>query len=64
MVFRRLFGLGESSKVFCIGRNKTGTTSLGKVLEDLGYRLGDQATMSFSACVARQKFHCLIVWMR
>ena len=25
------------SKVFCIGFNKTGTTSLGKALEDLGY---------------------------
>lgn len=27
-----------SSKVFCIGYNKTGTTSLGKSLEMLGYR--------------------------
>ncbi|MDN3643383.1 sulfotransferase [Lutimonas halocynthiae] len=27
-----------SSKVFCIGYNKTGTTSLGKSLELLGYR--------------------------
>jgi len=30
------------SKVFCIGRNKTGTTSVGKALHSVGYRLGDQ----------------------
>lgn len=30
-------------KIFCIGRNKTGTTSMGKALQDLGYKLGDQA---------------------
>ncbi len=30
-------------KIFCIGRNKTGTTSLQKALADLGYILGDQA---------------------
>lgn len=30
-------------KVFCIGRNKTGTTSVGYALKDLGFRLGDQA---------------------
>jgi hypothetical protein len=29
-------------KVFCIGQNKTGTTSLGAALKDLGYRVGDQ----------------------
>lgn len=31
-----------SGKVFCIGRNKTGTTSLEQALRSLGYRLGDQ----------------------
>lgn len=31
-------------KVFCIGRNKTGTTSLEKALSDLGYRMGHQPT--------------------
>lgn len=30
-------------KVFCIGRNKTGTTSIGRALEQLGYKLGVQA---------------------
>lgn len=31
-------------KVFCIGANKTGTTSLEKALKDFGYKLGDQST--------------------
>lgn len=30
-------------KIFCIGKNKTGTTSLERVLGDLGFRLGVQA---------------------
>jgi len=30
-------------KIFCIGRNKTGTTSLEKALKDLGYEVGNQA---------------------
>lgn len=29
-------------KYFCIGRNKTGTTSLKKAFQDLGYPVGDQ----------------------
>lgn len=29
-------------KVFCIGRNKTGTTSLAAALKNLGYRVGKQ----------------------
>lgn len=36
--FRRL----KRQKVFCIGRNKTGMTSLKTALSDLGYRVGDQ----------------------
>jgi hypothetical protein len=31
-------------KYFCIGRNKTGTTSLKKAFEDLGFMIGDQRT--------------------
>jgi len=31
------------NKIFCIGMNKTGTTSMQKALEDLGYKVGDQA---------------------
>jgi hypothetical protein len=29
-------------KVFCIGHNKTGTTTLERVLKDFGYRMGSQ----------------------
>lgn len=42
-MFQTLFSLRKRPKVFCIGRNKTGTTSLNKALTDLGYKLGDQA---------------------
>lgn len=31
-------------KFFCVGRNKTGTTSLHKAFEGIGYPVGDQAT--------------------
>ena len=31
-------------KVFCIGLNKTGTTSLELALQELGYRMGNQPT--------------------
>lgn len=31
-------------KVFCVGRNKTGTTSLEKAFRDLGYVMGHQPT--------------------
>lgn len=34
---------GGADKVFCIGLNKTGTTSLAAALEGLGYRLDDQS---------------------
>lgn len=36
MLFRK------KQKVFCIGQNKTGTTSVAKVLEDIGYTMGRQ----------------------
>lgn len=32
----------RGEKIFCIGRNKTGTTSLKTALSDLGYRIGNQ----------------------
>ena len=35
-------GAHPAEKVFCIGLNKTGTTSLEKALSDLGYRMGSQ----------------------
>jgi len=41
--FRTLFGPKRRPKIFCIGRNKTGTTSLERALKDLGYSAGNQA---------------------
>jgi hypothetical protein len=34
--------LNRKSKVFCIGQNKTGTTSMGELLRSLGYKLAPQ----------------------
>lgn len=43
---RRVAGINSadkfSGKIFCIGFNKTGTTSVQQVLSDFGYRLGSQ----------------------
>lgn len=39
--WRRLFGKYDC-KVFCIGRNKTGTTTMKKVLSHYGYRVAPQ----------------------
>ncbi len=33
---------GWSGRVFCVGRNKTGTSTLGRVLGELGYRVAPQ----------------------
>jgi len=33
----------KSKKIFCIGQNKTGTTSVEHVLKNFGYKMGDQA---------------------
>lgn len=33
----------KKTKVFCIGQNKTGTTSMESVLHQLGYKMGNQA---------------------
>ena len=41
LVSGTLRSLGKQ-KVFCIGKNKTGTTSLKKALEELGFIVGDQ----------------------
>lgn len=40
--FKKLLGIHD--KIFIIGRNKTGTTSLKNVFSSLGYCIGDQAT--------------------
>lgn len=33
----------KKNKVFCIGQNKTGTTTVEAVLKSLGYKMGDQS---------------------
>lgn len=44
MIFRKAFQpqVISQAKVFCIGRNKTGTTTVEGVFKDLGYKLGNQ----------------------
>jgi len=37
-----LINRGESEKIFCIGLNKTGTTTLKKTMSDFGYKIGNQ----------------------
>jgi hypothetical protein len=64
-VFRTLFKRYKRPKVFCIGRNKTGTTSLQKALKDLGYKVGDQATAELLIHhYAKRKFRPIIEYCR
>jgi hypothetical protein len=37
-----IFSIFSRSKVFCVGRNKTGTTSVAEVLRQFGYAVGNQ----------------------
>src|SRR5690554_2768849 len=39
-----MFFKNTKPKIFCIGRNKTGTTSLEAALNELGYKMGDQSS--------------------
>lgn len=39
---RLFFGFDNRPRYFCIGRNKTGTTSLAKAFSDLGFSVGNQ----------------------
>jgi len=36
------FSNSNTSKIFCIGFNKTGTTTIESVLKSFGYKMGDQ----------------------
>lgn len=38
----REFEIFRGKKIFCIGRNKTGTSSLKKAMEEMGFIVGDQ----------------------
>lgn len=44
IIFKSQQLLGLDEKIFVIGRNKTGTTSIKVCLQELGYRIGDQKT--------------------
>ena len=39
---RGIFRPRQSPKIFCVGQNKTGTTSIAEALSELGYTVGDQ----------------------
>lgn len=48
-------------KIFCIGRNKTGTTSLTKAFRDLGYRVGnEEKAYTLLASYSKREFHPII----
>lgn len=52
-------------KVFCVGRNKTGTTTLADALQRLGYRVGDQlAAEKLLFDYARRDFRRLVRYCR
>ncbi|MBL8002779.1 MAG: hypothetical protein JNL05_12550 [Flavobacteriales bacterium] len=81
-MFNRIFGLkpgagkdkalvpghgpGQAGKIFCIGRNKTGTTSLQKAFQDLGYVVGDQraAELLYDEHYFQRDFHPIIDYCR
>ena len=48
----------EEEKVFCIGRNKTGTTTMARALAELGYRVAPQryAELLSDDCYLRGRF--------
>ncbi|MFS1512932.1 sulfotransferase family protein [Chengkuizengella sp. SCS-71B] len=50
------------TKIFCIGRNKTGTTSLQKAFRDLGYTVGNQqkAELLMDDYIYRKNFDSII----
>lgn len=51
----------NTTKVFCIGRNKTGTTSLAKEFKELGFIVGNQREAEFLAKdYIRNKFRRII----
>jgi len=55
----------KKQKVFCVGRNKTGTTSLATALELLGYRVGHQQEGELLIeDWARRDFRSLIAYCR
>lgn len=59
MLFK--FRSRQRRKIFCIGANKTGTTSLEKALSDLGYKMGNQdAAQGLIDAYAQRRFDQII----
>lgn len=54
------------AKIFCVGRNKTGTTSLQKAFELLGYPVGDQrqAEVLFDRHYFERRFDPIVKYCR
>jgi hypothetical protein len=61
-----LWQVKGNKKYFCIGRNKTGTTSLESAFRDLGYIVGDQgrATILFGEHYFKGEFDSIIKYCR
>jgi len=52
-------------KIFVIGRGKTGTTSMGQVLSDMGFRVGNQAKAErLMEDWAQRKFHNIVEYCK
>lgn len=53
-------------KIFCIGRNKTGTTSLARAFRELGFTVGDQrrAEILYDTCFWRGDFAPILDYCR
>lgn len=60
------YTLQNKPKIFCIGRNKTGTTSLQKAFANLGYRVGNQrqAEIIYDQEVRYQRYETLLNYCR
>lgn len=57
--------LARKQKIFCIGANKTGTTSIEKALADFGYRMGNQgAAQGLIDSYARRNFGEIVNFCR
>ncbi len=60
--YRRRRKIACPEKVFCIGRGKTGKTSVEYALKSLGYHLGDQleATLLYEAHYSNEEFEPIV----
>ena len=55
----------RSGRVFCIGINKTGTTSLARALRDLGFRVGNQRSGELLLdAYAKREFQQIVEYCR